>query len=162
MNKVYLESWSLHSIPASPNNLFSGIHLLDQFRQHSQISWSSYDESKLLFCILKNSQYLDYFCENLLKMLRKISINEIICLSILDIPIIKVEIFDLEWKHGPCASRALVTWDITNGQFASLLCKKKICYSSKRWQTVIEEIVSYEISANLTCKAKLGNENCIY
>lgn len=74
-------------------------------------------------------------------------------------PFAYVEVRDTRWKHYPCYMRMLVSFDLTNGKFASLESENRYAFARSHWGRCADELVGRAVTRYSDC----GDQNsCDY
>jgi hypothetical protein len=75
-------------------------------------------------------------------------------------PFIYVEIRDTRWKHYPCYMRLLVSFDLTNGRFASLQSANRYVFARRGWGSFLDRLVGRKVTRYCDCGNPNNVERC--
>lgn len=66
-------------------------------------------------------------------------------------PFIYIEVRDARWKHYPCYSRMLVSFDLRNGKYASLTSANQYAFARRGWGAFLGMLVGRSVGRYSDC-----------
>ena len=100
---------------------------------------------------VKRSEFAKEFFEGLTKFHDKLNQYERIDVHFWYYPFVYIDVIDTRWKHYPCGHRAYVSFDLTNGKWASEKSENRYSFARKGWGRFMDEFVGYTVSRYSDC-----------
>lgn len=66
-------------------------------------------------------------------------------------PYIYVDVRDERWQHYPCGHRALVSYDLTNGKWASFESDNRYTFARRGWGRFMDDLCGYKVRRYTDC-----------
>jgi len=75
-------------------------------------------------------------------------------------PYVYVDIIHTKWKHYPCNHRALVSFDLTNGKWASFDSDNRYVFARRGWGRFMDDLCCYRVPRYSDCGNKEKTTYC--
>jgi hypothetical protein len=141
---------------------------MDALIEDARISWSGYRDPTSRGCnrtALESLQQAttevrQQFFDTLARIREHLRTSECIRVHWWYAPLIYVEVVDSRWKHYPCNMRMLLSFDMTDGKFASQQSTNCHAFARRGWRTFANEVAGYELPAYGDCGDSESTERC--
>lgn len=140
------------------------IDALGSFQEAGKLTVSQwldpFVKMSVLDALLK-SDHLWAFYEGLFDILMKANRFETIDVHFWYNPFVYVDVVDSRWQHYPCSHRALVSFDLAIGKWASFLkSDNRYVYARRGWGRFMDALVNYKVPRYRDCGDKEKTTSC--
>lgn len=134
-------------------------------KPEERITWSEHIDSVAKGTVREVVERDDYgYCHRFELLLKGFSQKanrfERIRVSFWYYPYVYIDVEDIRWKHYPCGHRALVSFDLTNGECASFASKNQYAFVRRGWGRFMDLICGYRVRRYTDCGDMEKTTNC--